>query len=448
MNKIWLVIILIFTTASVYATEMTYDLSVTEAIVTSTSDSDTPHYLASNEWGNISDDTYVQALTLVGFDQHFNKMTESISMEWGVTAGFNINDSSEFLLNELYGQIDWYAFSLYAGKKYHTTGSNPEELSGGSMAVSSNASPIPQINLGFFDYVTVPFTWNLIQIKGNMANGFFEGERYVDNVLYHEKSLYVKVDSTIGLEPYAGFVHEAQWGGDGLMDVNFTNFIKTFLASNGGSDSASTEQINALGNHLGMWDFGIYGFYKSFDFQVYYQHYFEDLSGINFSNGIEGLWGLTINPKNIAIIDQILIEYLITDDQNSSNSSQVDAYYYNGIYQSCWTNLYSIIGNSFISSSGSGSTVTVSDNRLRAFQLGVKGPVSTSLDYIIQMAYVKFYGSFGGVAEYEEGDYMFYLYGEMDWAYSKNLSFSTGLEYDFGTGDNVFGALFSATWSL
>lgn len=449
MSNFRFIFIFLFLASTLHATEMNLELSVTEEIILNSSSSNSPHYLTANEWGNLIDSNF-QALSLIQFSQNFDQVTDNISLEWGTTAGFNITNNSQLLLNELYGQIDWYGFSMYIGKKYHTTGSNPEKLSSGSMAVSSNASPIPQINMGFFDYVTVPFTCDIIQIKGNFANGFFEGDRYIDNVLYHEKSLYVKVDTTIGLEPYAGFIHEVQWGGDNIMGISLSNYWNIFKASGGGEDSLETDQINALGNHLGMWDFGIYGHYESIDFQIYYEHFFEDFSGINFSNGLEGLWGISIEPKTFNFIDQFLIEFLLTEDQGSSNSNQVDAYYNNSVYKNGWTNLNSIIGNSFFSTSGSERTLRIANNRMKAIQLGIRGPLSEEIFYTFQMAYVKYYIAYGDgtTPMYENGDFMWNLYGEMTWNYSKNLSFSTAMEYDFGTANNVFGALFSATWSL
>lgn len=448
MRKILATAISLFILNTLFATEVNIDLSVTEEILLNTSDSDTPHYMMANQWGNIGDES-VQSLSILDYKHQLNNLNDYFSFEWGVTAGFNINESSELLLNQLYGQVDFKALTLYVGKKKQTMGSNPEELSSGSMVVSSNATPIPRINLGFFDYVTVPFTWDILQIKGNIAHGWFEGERTIDNVLLHEKSLYLRINTKTGIYPYAGIIHEAMWGGDGLMDVTLSNFFKTFFASNGGDDSLSTDQTNALGNHLGAWDFGINGYFDSFDFQIYYQHYFEDLSGINFSNGTDGLWGFTIEPKKISFINRFLIEYLKTDDQGSSHD-QLDTYYYNGVYNSCWTNLYDIIGNSFITSSGTGDTLSLADNRMRVIQMGVNGPISEILNYTVQMAYARYYDSYGGTSEYESGDKMYYLYGKVTWDnfLRDDLTIESALAYDFGDGDNIFGISFALTWNL
>lgn len=448
MRKILTTALYFFVIFTIYATEIQIDLSVTEEILFNTSKSDTPHYMSANQWGNMGEKN-VQAISIIDYRHQINNVNDYFSFEWGITAGFNINESSKLLLNQFYGQINFKALTLYVGKKKQTVGSNPEELSSGSMVVSSNATPIPKINLGFFEYVTVPYTWDILQIKGNIAHGWFEGERKQDGVLLHEKSLYLRFNTKTGLYPYVGFVHEAMWGGDGLMSVTWTNFIKTFFASNGGNDSLSTEQINALGNHLGIWDFGISGYYKSIDFQVYYEHYFEDFSGINFSNGLDGLWGLTLQPKNIKFINRFLFEYLKTDDQSSSKD-EVDSYYFNSVYRSGWTNLYDIIGNSFITSRGTGDTLSIADNRMKVIHMGINGPISDVLDYTIQMAYARYYDAYHGSSEYESGDYMVYLYGQMVWDnfIREDLTLKTAMAYDFGSADNIFGISFALTWNL
>ena len=60
-----------------------------------------------------------------------------------------------------------------------------------------------------------------------------------------------------------GFVHEAMWGGStrllGSQPDKIQDFLKVFISADGPYKEGEPH-ANALGNHLGIWDF----FYKKY----------------------------------------------------------------------------------------------------------------------------------------------------------------------------------------
>ena len=80
--------------------------------------------------------------------------------------------------------------------------------------------------------------------------------------------------------------------------------------------------------------------------KVYYQHFFEDTSGLRFRNEIDGLWGLELN--NYIQNSTFLLEYLHTTHQNMDPPYVAEAYYNHGVYQKGWSYKNYTLGNPLI----------------------------------------------------------------------------------------------------
>ena len=72
--------------------------------------------------------------------------------------------------------------------------------------------------------------------------------------------------------------------------------------------------LNAIGNHLGMTELFFQKNNNNQTLKLYYQHFFEDTSGLRFRNEIDGLWGIEL--KNYIPDTVILFEYLDTTHQD------------------------------------------------------------------------------------------------------------------------------------
>ena len=97
---------------------------------------------------------------------------------------------------------------------------------------------------------------------------------------------------------------------------------------------------------MGIWDFFIITKNSDKKLKFYYQHFFEDTSGLRFANKTDGLWGIEF--QNFIKNNTILIEYLNTFNQNIDPPYVDDSYYIHGLYQSGWSYKGYTLGNPFI----------------------------------------------------------------------------------------------------
>jgi len=222
-----------------------------------------------------------------------------------------------------------------------------DDLSLGSMIVSNNAQPLPK--LGFKTNFDPKKNKNL-NFKFGIAHGFFEENIYYDEAPFlHEKFIYLNYKNsnlTYGL----GMVHSAIWGGStfqlGKQPSSLRDFLKVFISADG-TRKEGEPHANAIGSHVGIWDFYLIKDSKKMETKFYYQHYFEDTSSLRFENKFDGIWGMEINNK---LKKQIfLLEYFSTVNSFINPPYQGDFYYWNYEYLDGWRYKNKIIGNPMVS---------------------------------------------------------------------------------------------------
>lgn len=219
-----------------------------------------------------------------------------------------------------------------------------DELSSGSMLIGTNALPMPKIGL-------------LGEYQINKKNKFTYGiahaildknDVYDESPFLHEKFLYL-IKNEGSYEYGFGFVHEAIWAGstydNGKFPSSFNDFLKVFISADG-AKLEGQPHANALGNHLGIWDF--YYSKKNNDniFKLYYQHFFEDTSGLRFQNRFDGLWG--IEYINLSSKLNFLLEYINTSNQDRDPPYVNENYYNHFEYTLGWSYKGYVIGNPFL----------------------------------------------------------------------------------------------------
>jgi hypothetical protein len=248
-----------------------------------------------------------------------------------------------------------------------------DDLSSGSMLVSKNAEPLPKIGLIGSFYLK---KYNNYNIDYGIAHGKFEKNNFYNkSPMLHEKFIYLKHNSK-ETEWGIGFVHEAIWGGStiggrlpGDQPSTLKDFFKIIIAADGPDEGG--QHLNALGNHLGIWDFYYQIKQKDKSLKLYHQHFFEDTSGLRFANKTDGLWGVEL--KNYVKDSNILFEYLNTSNQNIDPPYVSDSYYIHGLYQSGWSYKGYVLGNPFIDS--------FNNNPSKVIHLGVKQYILNDLHY-------------------------------------------------------------------
>ena len=279
---------------------------------------------------------------------------EKILLESSYTT--KINDKLGLSLNILISPNDFYykdSFLSYnfsdttylkMGKYYRDYSKYlNDSLSSGHLLVSNNAQPLSKIGFNSSKKVRG------IKFHFGLSHATLEkNDLYIEPPLIHEKYIYMSInkgENLFGL----GFIHEAMWGGninseDGKQGESLKDFLKIFIAADGPLNEGDAH-ANALGNHLGLWEFFYEKKLQSNTIKIYHQHLFEDTSGLRFHNRYDGLWGLIIESKN----NTFLLEYLETTNQNIDPPYVDEAYYNHWIYDYGWSYQGFAIGNPHIS---------------------------------------------------------------------------------------------------
>ena len=327
------------------------------------------------------------------------------------------NHSSTFWVQQLYAAVSYRNIYFYLGAKERYSSMLDKNLSSGDMTYSTNARPIPEINISFPNYTTVPYTKEYLKFKADFAFGkHFDNDyirrikqpnaNYAVNILQHHKSLLFKWEDPSGLFPFYGIMgleHAAQWGGwtsfqnFGNNPSSFKDLIRIILCRNGDSRAIEGEQINILGNHLGTYNFKLGYKNKHFYTALYKQHLYDDNSGLELANWRDGLYGGEVCFFNQPFLQKIVLEYLQTTNQSgpmhfleydkklypNSRGGGADNYYNNYVYASGWSYFGRGIGNPLLTSPeyNEDKSLSFNNNRIKAIHLGLEGNITSELYY-------------------------------------------------------------------
>lgn len=361
--------------------------------------------------------------------------------EWKIGYGADIavaaNHSSDFFIQQLYGELRYKKGSLTIGSRQMPLMFKNEQLSSGDMTYGINAHPIPQVRLELNEYWSLPLTNNWFGFKGHISYGYFtdgdwqksftSGTRSVhcNNALFHSKSGYIRIgkEDVFPVTFTAGVHFCAQFGGeswntgkrlDDTSDftgdyVKNSNGIKSFWHAffPGGSDATDGDYDNAEGNQLGSYQACLEYKGSEWGAKVYCEHYFDDHSQMFFQyDWKDFLWGVEVKlPKN-PVVNTVVCEYLGTKDQTGpiyhdhtttlpTQISGVDNYYNHNIYGG-WQHWGQTIGNPLITSPiyNDNHHLFFYNNRVSAYHLGISGEPTSCISYRMLYTKVKSLGTY------------------------------------------------------
>jgi hypothetical protein len=312
------------------------------------------------------------------FDSHLEFKKSRITYMVNIFSDTSHNKIENIYLNESFIKYELSSETFLRAGKYYRDFSKylNDELSSGSMLISHNAQAMPKIGLMTSKNIKKN---KRVTFNFGIAHGLFEkNDTYTKAPFLHEKFIYIDIkknDYEFGI----GIVHEAIWAGEivnlGNQPHKFKDFLKVFISADGPQLSGEPH-ANALGNHLGIWDF----YYKKKNqgklLKVYYQHFFEDTSGLRFDNGPDGLWGLELS--NYLNNTNILFEYLNTMNQDRNPPYVNEAYYNHYQYKEGWSYKGYTLGNPFINH--------LAVKPVEVFHLGLNGKVLSNYFYRFKAA--------------------------------------------------------------
>jgi hypothetical protein len=250
--------------------------------------------------------------------------SDSLNNKWSYEAGAEFLVKQNFadnLLYQLYGNIQYGQLKLMAGWQKYTLGQYGGDLSSGSFLISSNPRPFFRMGIGFHDYVDVPFTDGYLRVKGAINNGWLEEDRSAHSVISspmtHEKFGYISTGN-LPVNLYAGISHMAMYGGKTQNgDPVGVDYWATFTGQGSDVTDFRGEQTNAVGEHLGVFDWGFTFNVKDYHVQLYQQKPITDRTGFrnNFSDNKDNFIGLVIETDEKKPVSGLVIEYVRTEQQ-------------------------------------------------------------------------------------------------------------------------------------
>jgi hypothetical protein len=390
----------------------------------------TPFWMLYHNWGKVPLDA--NNLYLDGAVFH----KQQLNKNWAFRAGFDMAVSSPHAfgtvwVQQVYGQVDWKLLQLRIGSKEDYSSLLDENLSSGDFNASNNARPIPEINISLNRFCLVPYTKGNMYVKGDFAVGkYLDGkwqentarpyhQQYLTDVLSHHKSLYFRfgnIEEKHKLQFTFGFSHYAQWGGNiyyrrtDLQDIpsyekkeqphGFGDFLRVMIAREGNSGSSGSDTLYVAGSQTGNYLFKFdYKLNSSDLLHLYYQHFFDDGSGMGPESIQDMLLGLQYCSTEKKLLSNAVLEYVYTKNQtgpihfnlamddahadirNKGNGN--DNYYNNYDYVQGPSHYGRTMGTPLFLSPeyNRDGRLNFKSNRIIAFHLGLEGYVHPKLSY-------------------------------------------------------------------
>jgi hypothetical protein len=384
-----------------------------------------PFWLRANQYGIVPLSSPIGTLRVgtIGELKPDSSKNRKWSIQYSAEIVSNVGHENQLILPVLFGQINLGKFYLYAGRKKEVIGLGDSTLSSGFYSWSQNALPLHKVQIGTKGFVPIGFTKGLLSINLIYAHGWFSNTDSISHSFLHQKAIYGRIGKpNWKLKLYGGILHNVQWGGQsnyvkdvdavsGQLPSSFKDYLYSVIAKTPQGQNGKysyVDSLNQIGNHLGSVDIGIEYILKDKNVLLYYQHAFDDKSGLAMKNLPDGLFGLRIKNfrginKSSFTIRQLTIEYLTTmsqsgsivDDPNSKYAGQ-DNYFNNLQYLNGWSNKERIQGTPFITRGKdtryNNPIWAVNNNRVKMIHAAVYGNFKSGISIEAKFSFSKNYG--------------------------------------------------------
>lgn len=387
------------------------------------------------------------------------------------------------MVDELYFGIGWKNLRLDIGMKDRSQDLfHGLSLTGGDIIMTGNSRNFPGYNLST-SFINVPGTKGIFAFKANFADYRMIDDRYAQGAMLHNQALSFKfavhrrVDIILALEVWSQWAGVLPPSGSRTEPLHqpcsFKDYLRVVFGQSGGSDATESDQINALGNHLGRELIRVD--WKADDFTMIFQHDipFEDGSGMGMQNFPDGVNTISFSFRDRdRWVTDLIYEFVFTkwqsgkshdrpahDDELQKNPDKLyyviggnDNYFNNGEYRSGWTYYGRTIGLPLITPvapDADGIVLGVNNNRLTAHHFGIGGKIARVLPYKFMATYSRNFGTYGRPFAKRLDQVSLALETTLPRLGKKvPLSLSLGLYGDFGElyPDN-FGLTLRLSWS-
>ena len=402
-----------------------------------------PFWFSANQNGQISEETGLFSKVSM---EYFFGLNQKSSLDVGAGIYYEGGYHNNLVLDELYIEYNYSWLKATLGLKHRKVLLDGLSGVGGDILWSGNSRALPGLQLESNRPVKI-FDW--LNIEWKLDHYQMNDSRYVDHTRIHHKNITFDFALTSKDVLSIGLDHYAQWGGNspdfGPQPTDFKDFLRIFIGYGGGGSSISTDQRNALGNHLGSYHIDYSIKREEYALRFYYQSIFEDRSGRELKNFPDGVWGMYFKPFRKSLFSKILYEYQQTVSQSGrpkeyggGSISGGDFYFYNGIYKSGWTYFGNSIGTPFIKANTDDYSLLTNRSIIHHFGLG---GVVGKLNYILKISFAENFGTYDKSFELKENA----VYSFCQFSYPSCFGeFKVSLGYDYSNRvSNLFGSSLS-----
>jgi hypothetical protein len=386
-----------------------------EVFAYSSTDGRTPFWMQANQFGTVPRSSPGGAAR-VGIEQYW-RLSEERNRSWKAGFGLevigNYAENYKILLPQAHATLRYKNWEFFVGRKKQWVGLADSTLGTGSYAWSTNAMPIPKIQLGTRTFVSIPFTKNLVSFSAFYSDGIMDKNRPVTTELkLHQKAFYLRIGrSSSKFTLYSGFNHQVEWGGKtphNTLNDQMPKGLKNYFNVVSGKPHTNTPTVfdstGRVGNHLGSIDFAAELDLYEMTIFAYRQNIYEDGSLVWLSNIKDGLNGIRIRRKNsynlIFDIDEIVLEVLYTKNQggptadwSSRYNRGKDDYFNNAQVRDGWSYFDRTIGTPFITPTSDTkwkwppyADFFTSNNRVSVFHAGLKGTLLEQIEWTSKLS--------------------------------------------------------------
>ncbi|TDO56473.1 capsule assembly protein Wzi [Sunxiuqinia elliptica] len=421
-----------------------------------------PFWMQMNQQGIYDSDDSFQQLFLLGLtSQESNKEINKVQLTYGLLAVGRISDHSDFQLVNYWGRVNWKNWYIHLGAKPEPVFGNGLSLTNGNLFLSNNARPMPRVGFGTNDFQLFQSGWlSRFAFDFEYNEYFLIDDRYVEDANLHHKRLDVKYTFLPRWELSVGLDHWVFWGGVSptLGKIpGWEDYLRYITGRVGGDSAPSIDQANVAGNQLGQYLVSITNRGEHNHWKFYWQHLWEDRSGIQLENAPDGLWGVMWHRKtdSYPLLEAMVVEYTNTRDQSGEYHKHRpdpenpdyeigegrDNYFTHGVYRSGFVSYNRMMGLPlFVPAIGEdGISTGFSNTRLWGIHQGMSGWLSEDIEWKSWLTYSKHYGNYG--AEYDSSKSWLsvaaqvgYFVPDSRWQVKAKLAYDDGAVLDSGFG--------------
>jgi len=364
-----------------------------------------PFWLYANQYGTVAPSSANAGLRL----QAHRPFGRGSGLDYAVGAELlgRLSSPSTAYLHELYGRLRYGRFQLTAGRREQIIGRVDTTLSLGGTTWGANATPPPKISVSSDGYLAVPGTDGVLAVKGYLAHGWLEDDRFVEGALLHEKYGYLRIRlPTLPVTAHAGLTHHALWGGTHPRRGPLPEGLRDWAYVAAGQSRTNDEGVRQSGvNQLASYDFGLDVTARGVRARAYRQFYHEDTPSLLFRNPWDGLWGVSLRREDDdKLVTALLWEHLRMTRQNAKFSEGeergADTYYHHTVYRGGWTYQGRTLGVPLITTPSTTPGFApripgIANSIVVAHHVGLEGHLTADLSYRLLGTYSRNYGAQG-----------------------------------------------------